>query len=42
MAKHPSDMHKKMRGRNIALVSIIFAFVILIAVVTYIKLGGGA
>ena len=35
-----SDMHKKMRSRNIAMLVGLLAFAILMAVVTYVKLGG--
>jgi len=40
--KQRSDMHTKMRGRNLAVVTVIFAFVVLIAVLTFVKMGGGA
>lgn len=40
--KQRSDMHKKMRGRNLAMLLVILGFVILIAIITYVKLGGGA
>ncbi len=39
--KQHSDMHRKMRGRNIAMLVTILVFVILIAVVSYIKMGLG-
>ena len=35
-----SDMHKKMRGRNIAMLVVLLGFVILIAVATYVKMSG--
>jgi hypothetical protein len=35
-----SEMHRKMRGRNIALLLILLSLVILIAVATYVKMKG--
>ena len=40
--KQRSDMHTKMRGRNLAVLAVILFFVVLVAVLTYIKMGGGA
>ncbi|MEE8294381.1 MAG: hypothetical protein V3R64_01580 [Sphingomonadales bacterium] len=37
-----SDMHKKMRGRNLATLLILLGFVVLVAIATYVKLAGGA
>lgn len=39
--KQRSDMHKKMRGRNLAMLVAILGFVVLVAILTYIKMGGG-
>ncbi len=39
--KQRSDMHTKMRGRNLTLLAVILGFAVLIAVVTFVKLGGG-
>jgi len=36
-----SEMHRKMRGRNFAMLGILATLVIVILVSTYIKLGGG-
>ena len=36
-----SEMHRKMRGRNFVMLAVLLTLVILIAVVTYVKLGGG-
>lgn len=36
-----SEMHRKLRGRNFALLAVLVSLVILITVVTYVKLGGG-
>lgn len=36
-----SDMHKKMRGRNLVMLFGLLAFAILMAVVTYVKMSGG-
>lgn len=40
--KKRSDMHKKMRGRNIATLLILLGFVVLIALVSYLKMAGGS
>ena len=37
-----SDMHKKMRGRNFALLAVLLAMAALFAVVTFVKMSGGA
>jgi len=36
-----SEMHRKMRGRNFAMLGILLTLVVVIMVVTYIKFGGG-
>jgi len=41
MAKHVSDMHKKRRGRNIALVVIVFALAALFYVMSIVRMSGG-
>lgn len=38
--KPRSDMHRKMRSRNIAMLLVLLAFAILIAVFTYVKMSG--
>lgn len=40
--KQRSDLHKKMRGRNRAMLGILLGFVVLVALVSYIKMAGGA
>ncbi|MGB0631745.1 MAG: hypothetical protein ACPGRZ_13730 [Alphaproteobacteria bacterium] len=42
MAKQMSDMHKKRRGRNIALAVIIFALAALFYVMSIVRMSGGA
>ena len=34
----PSEMHKKMKSRNYVLAGVLIGFVVLMAVVTYVKL----
>lgn len=40
MIKDPSDMHRKMRGRNFALLAILLGLALLFVIVTIVKLGG--
>lgn len=35
-----SEMHKKMRGRNLAMLVVLLGFVILVAVASYVKMSG--
>lgn len=37
----PSDMHKKRRARNIAMLVVLGALVVLFYVITIVKMGGG-
>ena len=41
MAKRVSDMHKKRRGRNIALVVVVFALAALFYVMSIVRMSGG-
>jgi hypothetical protein len=41
MAKEISDMHKKRRGRNIALAVMIFALAALFYVMSIVRMSGG-
>tara|TARA_Y100001934_G_scaffold101065_1_gene124290 strand:+ start:453 stop:596 length:144 start_codon:yes stop_codon:yes gene_type:complete len=41
MAKEISDMHKKRRGRNIALAVVIFALSALFYVMSIVRMSGG-
>ena len=41
MAKQVSDMHKKRRGRNIALVVVVFALAALFYVMSIVRMSGG-
>ncbi len=38
--RHPSDQHRKMKNRNFALLGVLVAFVLIFAVVTFVKMGG--
>ena len=38
--RDPSEMHKRMRSRNIVLLAILLGLALLFAVVTYVKFGG--
>ncbi len=40
--KTPSDMHRKRRGRNIALAAVIFALAGLFYVISIVRMSGGA
>lgn len=42
MAKDPSEMHRKRRGRNIALAVVIFALAALFYVMSIVRMSGGA
>ena len=42
MAKNVSDMHRKRRGRNIALAAVIFALAALFYVLSIVRMSGGA
>ena len=37
-----SDMHKKMRNRNLAMLFGLLAFAVLMAIVTYVKMSGAS
>lgn len=39
--RQPSEMHRRQRGRNIALGLTLFALVVLFYVVAIVKIGGG-
>lgn len=41
MAKQVSDMHRKRRGRNIALAVVIFALAALFYVMSIVRMSGG-
>lgn len=38
--RHPSEQHRKMASRNFALLAVLVAFVLIFAVVSYVKMGG--
>ena len=38
--RDPSEMHKRMRSRNIVLLAVLLGLAFLFAVVTYVKLSG--
>jgi hypothetical protein len=38
--RQPSDMHRRQRGRNIALAAVLFGLAILFYVVAIVKMGG--
>ena len=42
MVKNVSDMHRKRRGRNIALAAVIFALAALFYVMSIVRMSGGA
>lgn len=39
--RQPSDMHRRQRGRNIALGLVLFGLAVLFYVVAIVKIGGG-
>ena len=38
--RHHSDMHRKMRGRNLALLAVLLGLALIFFVLTYVKMGG--
>lgn len=40
MSADRSDMHRRMRKRNFALLAVLLGMVILFGAITYVKLGG--
>ncbi|MGE0651448.1 MAG: hypothetical protein AB7P12_06835 [Alphaproteobacteria bacterium] len=40
-APHDSDMHRRRRGRNLALLVVLGALVVLFYVITIVKMSGG-
>jgi hypothetical protein len=38
--RYPSEMHRRQRGKNIALGLVLFGFVVLFYVVAIVKIGG--
>ena len=41
MAKRfPSDRHRRQRGKNLAMLAVLFALVVLFYVVTMVRMGG--
>jgi len=41
MAKRPDDPHRKRRGKNIALLVALLAFVVIVYLVSIVRMGGG-
>lgn len=41
MAKTPDDPHRKQRGKNIALLVALLAFVVIVYLVSIVRMGGG-
>lgn len=40
--KHYSEMHRRMRSRNLALLAVLLGLAAMFAVLTYVKMKGGA
>ena len=38
--RHHSEMHKKMRSRNLALMAVLLGVALMFFVLTYVKMGG--
>jgi hypothetical protein len=41
MSKTPYDPHRKQRGKNIALLVALLAFVVIVYLVSIVRMGGG-
>ncbi len=39
--KHPSDLHRKQRSKNIALFLLLVGFVVVVYFVAIVRMGGG-
>lgn len=39
--QHRSEMHKKMRSRNLALLAVLLGLALIFFVLTYVKMSGG-
>lgn len=37
---HHSEMHRKMRSRNLALMAVLLGLALLFGILTYVKMGG--
>ncbi len=40
--QHRSEMHRRMRSRNLALLAVLLGLALMFGVLTYVKMSGGA